>query len=177
MIAEPKPPYTSPGQVKIYTDGGAQNNPGPGGYGVVLLFGKYRKDLSGGFRQTTNNRMELLACIEGLKALTKPCEVTIYSDSKYVVDAINKGWLAKWKSNGWKLSNRKSVENMDLWQQFLIQLDTHSIRFEWVKGHSGDFFNEICDQLASKAYSQNDLAVDEGYELRNKEHQLALFDA
>jgi ribonuclease HI len=150
--------------VKIYTDGACKGNPGPGGYGVVLLAGERRRELSGGFRKTTNNRMELLACIEGLRSLKRPCSVVLTSDSKYVVNAMIKGWAKKWRSKGWKLTPSKPAKNPDLWAQLLDLCDTHEVCFEWVKGHSAHPENEQCDALAVAAAARKDLPVDEAFE-------------
>ena len=144
----------------MYTDGASRGNPGPGGYGTVLLAGPYRKELSEGFRKTTNNRMELLAVIKGLEALKKEgSEVLIYSDSKYVVDAVTKGWI--W---GWIKSGFKGKKNEDLWRRFLESYKKHKVEFRWVKGHAGNVENERCDQLAVKAAEMANLAADQGYE-------------
>ena len=116
-------------KVTIYTDGSSRGNPGPGGYGVVLKTPEYRKELSGGFRKTTNNRMELMGVIEGLKALKRPCKVRIYSDSKYIVDAVNQGWARRWKANNWKRNKKEKALNPDLWKQLLTLLDTHDVEF------------------------------------------------
>ena len=151
-------------EVKIYTDGASSGNPGPGGYGVVLLHNRHRKELSGGFRKTTNNRMELMAVIEGLKALKKKCKVTIYSDSKYIVDAIELGWLENWINKNWKKSNKEKVLNTDLWQQLYDLLKEHEVKFEWVKGHDGNPENERCDVLAVSAYQKAKLPADQVYE-------------
>jgi ribonuclease HI len=150
--------------VVIYTDGAASGNPGPGGYGVVLLYGDLRKELSGGFRKTTNNRMELLAVIEGLKALKTRCNVTIYSDSKYIVDAIEKGWLNNWIKKNWVKSNKERVLNPDLWQRLCALLAKHNVKFGWVRGHNGNIENERCDILAVTAYKQPNLPPDVYYE-------------
>ena len=145
--------------VLLYTDGAAKGNPGPGGYGVVLKFGKHRKELNQGFKETTNNRMELLAVIVGLEALTlTDYPVNIYSDSKYVVDAINKGWLKNWQKTGFK-----KKKNVDLWQRFLPLEKKFNLSFIWVKGHAGHPENERCDTLAVEAAESNNLIVDEGY--------------
>lgn len=147
-------------RIVIYTDGAASGNPGPGGYGVVMMCGPYRKELSGGFRKTTNNRMELLAVITGLEALKQPGEeVTIYSDSRYVVDAVEKGWVFGWEKTGFK--NKK---NPDLWKRFLTVYRKHKISFVWVKGHADIPENERCDQLAVGAYKRPDLQADCFYE-------------
>jgi ribonuclease HI len=152
------------GKVVIYTDGGAIDNPGPGGYGVVLRYKGHRKELSGGFRSTTNNRMELLACIEGLKALKNPCEVVLCSDSRYVVNGITKGWAKKWQANGWKLSKKRKAENVDLWEQLLALCEQHAVEFRWVRGHAGNPDNERCDQLAMQAASRPNLPPDAAFE-------------
>jgi ribonuclease HI len=152
------------GKILIYTDGGAIDNPGPGGYGVVLRYKGHRKELSGGFRRTTNNRMELLACIEGLKALKRRCTVVLYSDSKYVVNGMSKGWAERWQARGWKLNNDEDVKNADLWQQLVILCQQHDVEFRWVRGHSGNPDNERCDQLAMAAAQGRELATDVAYE-------------
>jgi ribonuclease HI len=138
-------------KVTLYTDGGCINNPGPGGYGVVLLYEKKRKELSAGFRHTTNNRMELLACIQGLKALKYPCAVTLYSDSQYVVNGISKGWAKRWRAKGWMRNQLDPAENADLWAILLDLCDIHRVEFCWVRGHAGNRENERCDQLAKDA--------------------------
>jgi len=149
--------------VRIYTDGGAIVNPGPGGYGVVILDGKRRKELSDGRRRTTNNRMELMACIEGLKA-TKKRSVIIYSDSRYVINGIKKGWARRWRANGWMRNKTQSAENADLWAELLEQCDMHDVEWVWVKGHAGNRENERCDQLARLAVRKKRLLPDEAYE-------------
>ena len=150
--------------VEIYTDGACKGNPGPGGYGVVLLSGGRRKELSGGFRKTTNNRMELLACIEGLRSLKRPCTVVLTSDSKYVVEAMNKGWAKRWRSNGWKLSPSKPAKNSDLWKQLLDLCGGHRVSFKWVQGHNGHPENECCDVLAVAASQLKELPADLAFE-------------
>lgn len=150
--------------VEIYTDGACKGNPGPGGYGVILRSGERAKEHSGGFRKTTNNRMELLACIVGLESLNKPCTVTVTSDSKYVVNAIENGWAKKWRLKGWKLSPSKPAKNPDLWARLLDLCETHSVRFKWVKGHNEHPENERCDELAVEACLGKELPVDEGFE-------------
>lgn len=151
-------------QVTIYTDGAASPNPGPGGYGVVLLFGEHRKELCQGFRLTTNNRMELLAVIAGLEALKKPCQVTLYSDSKYVVQAIQKGWAVRWQQRGWMRNQEEKAKNADLWQRYLDAAARHAVQLEWVRGHAGVEENERCDQLAVEAAKADDLLVDQAFE-------------
>ena len=150
--------------VVMHTDGACSGNPGPGGYGTVMQFGNRRTELSGGFRRTTNNRMELLAVIVGFEALKLPCAVTVYSDSKYVVDAVNKGWARRWRANGWRRNKREKAENPDLWARLLDLIETHSVVFRWVRGHAGDEGNERADALAVTASTGKNLAADEGYE-------------
>jgi ribonuclease HI len=151
-------------QVKIYTDGGCIDNPGPGGYGVVLLYNSHRKELSGGYRRTTNNRMEILAAIMGLEALKESCTVTVYSDSQYLVHAIQKGWARRWQANGWRRSNKEKAINPDLWEKLLELCAIHKVRFEWIRGHAGHGENERCDELATAAARGSNLAIDRGYE-------------
>ncbi len=134
--------------VEIFTDGACSGNPGPGGYGVVLRYGTKEKELSGGDSSTTNNRMELLGVITGLAALKEPCQVTLTTDSKYVVDSITKGWVYNWKKNNWIKSDKKPALNVDLWEQLLPLLEKHKVTFKWVKGHAGHPENERCDRLA-----------------------------
>ena len=148
---------------RIYTDGACIENPGPGGYGVVLLDGKRRREFSGGFRLTTNNRMELLACIVGLQNLRAQRPAVVYSDSRYVVNGITKGWALRWRANGWMRTKTARAENADLWAQLLVLVDRNSVEFEWVKGHAGNRENERCDRLANAAASQRGLLADRGY--------------
>lgn len=144
----------------MYTDGAAKGNPGPGGYGVVLMYKQHRKELSEGYRQTTNNRMELLAVIKGLEALKKAVsEVTVYSDSKYVVEAVEKGWIWNWQKKGFK-----GKKNVDLWKRFIPLYHKHKVKFVWVKGHANITENERCDRLAVEAAEGSFLQKDEGYE-------------
>ena len=150
--------------VVIYTDGACSGNPGAGGYGVVLLYGSARKELSEGYRLTTNNRMEVLAVIKGLEALKEPCEVMLYSDSKYVVDAIEKGWVKRWKANGWYRNKKEKASNVDLWERLLAQLERHQVRFQWVKGHANHPENGRCDALARAAIAEGNLLEDESYQ-------------
>lgn len=152
--------------VSIYTDGGCRpSNPGPGGYGIVLNYNGQRKELSGGFRWTTNNRMELLAAIIGLEALKQPCQVTLYSDSKYLVDAMTAGWAKRWQSQGWRRNKKgEKAKNPDLWARLLDAAKRHKIDWQWVRGHSGITENERCDQLATQAAQGQNLPIDEGYE-------------
>lgn len=151
-------------KVLLFTDGACSGNPGRGGYGAILRYKDNEKVLSRGFRLTTNNRMELLAAIVGLEALTEPCEVELYSDSKYLVDALTKGWVDSWKKKGWKKADGKPALNVDLWQRLLAQTQRHSVSFVWLKGHAGHPENERCDALAVEAYGGEDLAEDVNYE-------------
>jgi ribonuclease HI len=155
-------------KVTIYTDGGCTPNPGPGGYGIVLIYGEQRRELSGGYRSTTNNRMELTAAIRGLQALKEPCEVTLFSDSQYVVNGITKGWARTWKSKGWIKSDKRPAENIDLWEDLLNLCETHTVRFEWIRGHNGHAENECCDRLAGDASRRQDLPIDSVYEGNSK---------
>ncbi len=150
-------------QVTIYTDGGCLGNPGPGGYGVVLLYKGSRKELSGGYRLTTNNRMELMAAIKGLEALKEPCAVTLYTDSRYLADAMTKGWARRWQANGWRRNRKEKALNPDLWERLLALCGRHEVRFVWVKGHAGVRENERCDELSQKAARRPDLPADPGY--------------
>ncbi len=149
--------------VVIYTDGAASPNPGPGGYGAVLLCNGRRKELSEGFKKTTNNRMELLGVIASLEALTMKCSGTVYSDSKYVVNAANKGWALKWQKKNWWRTTKEKAKNPDLWQRFLDVYEKHDMKLEWVKGHAGIQENERCDQLAVEAAKGDNLPEDAGY--------------
>lgn len=135
-------------KVEIFTDGACSGNPGPGGWGTILRYGGVSKELSGGEGATTNNRMELTAVIRGLEALKEPCAVTVYSDSKYFIDAIEKGWVLSWKRNGWRRSNKEPALNVDLWEALLPLLERHKVTLCWVKGHAGHPENERCDELA-----------------------------
>lgn len=134
--------------VYLYTDGACSGNPGPGGWGAVLVYGDHRKELSGGEKNTTNNRMELTAAIRGLEALKRPCKVVLTSDSKYLVDAVTKGWLDSWQRRGWKRGKNEEVLNVDLWEELLPLLTQHQVEFVWVKGHAGHPENERCDRMA-----------------------------
>ena len=137
--------------VTIYTDGACRGNPGPGGWGAILVFGEHKKELTGGEPSTTNNRMELLAAIYALEQLKYPCAVTLTTDSKYLCDAIIKGWATQWKRNGWRRSNKEPAANPDLWERLLGLLAIHKVEFVWVKGHNGHPFNERCDEMATEA--------------------------
>lgn len=135
-------------QVTLYTDGACSGNPGPGGWGAILVYREVEREFSGGEEKTTNNRMELLAVIEGLRRLKEPCEVTIYSDSRYLVDAINQGWALRWRENGWMRNKRDRALNPDLWEELLNLLEQHTCTFVWVKGHAENPYNNRCDALA-----------------------------
>ena len=156
------------GTVRIFTDGSARGNPdGPGGYGVVLQYIDqkgilHEKELSAGYVRTTNNRMELMAAIAGLEALNRSCEVELYSDSKYLTDAFNQGWIDNWSRNNWKRGKSGPVKNIDLWKRMLAAMEPHHVTFRWVKGHAGHPENERCDRLATAAADGKDLLTDEG---------------
>ncbi len=137
--------------VQIFSDGACSGNPGPGGWGTILRFGEHEKELSGGEKSTTNNRMELTAVIKGLEALKEPCEVEFFTDSKYIIDSVTKGWALKWKNNGWVKPDKKPALNPDLWERLLELLEIHKVTFNWVKGHAGHPENERCDRLAVAA--------------------------
>ena len=153
-------------KVEIYTDGAARGNPeGPGGYGTVLHYvdaaGQvFEKELSQGYRKTTNNRMELMAAIAGIEALKKPCDIVLYSDSKYLVDAFNQNWVDTWQRENWRRGKKNEVKNQDLWKRLLAAIGTHNVEFVWVKGHNGHAFNERCDKLATTAADGNELIDD-----------------
>lgn len=152
---------SSKAHITIYTDGSSRGNPGPGGYGVILMYGQHRKELSHGFRMTTNNRMELMAVIEGIKALnTKDIPVKIYSDSQYVVNAVEKGWLTTWIKTNFKGGKK----NPDLWKEYHILSKDYNIKLHWVKGHADNPYNNRCDELATAAADGRNLSIDHGYE-------------
>ena len=134
--------------VTIYTDGACSGNPGPGGWGAILMYGEHRRELSGGAAQTTNNRMELTAVIEALGCLKEPCVVELWSDSKYIIDALEKGWAAGWRKRGWVKSDKKPALNPDLWERLLNLMELHDVRCHWVKGHGSNEFNNRCDEMA-----------------------------
>ena len=154
--------------VKIYTDGAARGNPdGPGGYGTILSYvdpkgEEHIREFSQGYKKTTNNRMELMAVIAGLEALNRPCEVELYSDSQYVVNAFNQHWIDGWVKKGWKRGKNEPVKNVDLWKRLLAAKEPHTVKFIWVKGHNGHPQNERCDELATGAADGDGLLVDEG---------------
>lgn len=141
-------------KVMLYTDGACSGNPGPGGYCAILTFGSHKKVISGSEKDTTNNRMELSAVIKGLEALTRSCEVTVVSDSKYVCDAINQNWLNSWKAKNWKKSDGKQVLNPELWKELDLLLAKHKVTFQWIKGHAGHPYNEECDRIAVEEYKK-----------------------
>ena len=151
-------------RVIIHTDGACKGNPGPGGYGAVLVCGKHRKEVAQGYQLTTNNRMELRAAIAALGMLTEPCEVELHSDSKYLVQAISSKWIDGWQRRGWITSDKKPVKNQDLWQELLAVMHGHRIHWHWVKGHAGHRENERCDELANIAVAGNKLLTDTGFE-------------
>ncbi len=141
-------------KIVIYTDGACSGNPGPGGWGVVLQYGAHEKELSGGDAHTTNNKMELTAVIEALRLLKEPCQVDLYSDSKYVIDGITKGWAKGWRARGWKKADKTPAKNPELWEALLQLLDVHTVSFHWVKGHADNPYNNRCDELAVQAYQK-----------------------
>lgn len=149
--------------IKIYTDGACSGNPGPGGWGAVLLYKDTIKRLQGGFAYTTNGRMELMAAIMALSALKRPCGVTLYTDAAYLANAVNKKWLERWQKNGWRKTDKKPVHNADLWRQLAVLLHKHDVQFVWVKGHAENEYNNICDHMAVEAAHGEGLPEDVGY--------------
>jgi ribonuclease HI len=147
-------------EVEIYTDGACSGNPGPGGYGTILKYGPNEKELSGAYDNTTNNRMELMAVIKGLESLKEPCQVILYSDSKYIVDAMTKGWVTRWRSRGWMRNDKERAKNVDLWERVLQLADRHRVRWVWVKGHADNEFNNRCDRLAVEAIKHKPRLMD-----------------
>jgi ribonuclease HI len=147
-------------KITAFTDGACSGNPGPGGYGVILQYDSREKELSGGFRNTTNNRMELMGAIAALEALMEPCEVTIVTDSQYVANAVEKGWVYAWKQNGWRKKDKKMALNIDLWERLLVSLAKHKVTFHWIRGHAGHAENERCDALAVAASLSPNLPED-----------------
>ncbi len=135
-------------KIEMFTDGACSGNPGPGGWGTILKFNGVEKELSGGEHETTNNRMEMIAVISGLKALKEPCEVDLFTDSKYVCDSVTKGWVYSWQKNNWRKADKKPALNVDLWEEMLMLLDMHKVTFNWIKGHNGHPENERCDKMA-----------------------------
>ncbi|MFT5906211.1 MAG: ribonuclease HI [Cryomorphaceae bacterium] len=150
-------------KVLIYTDGSSRGNPGPGGYGALLLSGEHQKERSGGYEKTTNNRMELMAVIVALEALKVPCDVEVYSDSKYVINAMDQGWIHGWRQRGWAKADKKPLKNIDLWKRVYDGMQTHDVKWIWVKGHAGNTHNERCDYLATFAAQGENLPVDDGF--------------
>ena len=142
-------------EIEIYTDGACSGNPGPGGYGAILDYKGKKKEISAGFKLTTNNRMEILAAIAALECLKEPCKVTLYSDSRYLVDAVEKNWVKRWRDNGWKRNKADKALNVDLWERLLKMLDMHEVSFKWVKGHASNPQNNRCDELARGAAQNN----------------------
>lgn len=147
-------------KISVFTDGACSGNPGPGGYGAILRYNGRERELSGGFRNTTNNRMELMGAIVALESLNEPCEVTIVTDSQYLVNSVEKRWVFNWKANGWRRSGKERVLNIDLWERLLTQLARHSVSFQWIRGHSGQPENERCDALAVAAAAARGLPED-----------------
>lgn len=149
--------------IRVYTDGGCLGNPGPGGFGAVLLYKDHRKELSAGFKHTTNNRMELMGAIVALESLKAQSKVSLHTDSQYVVNGIEKGWAAGWKRRGWIKADKQKALNPDLWERLLTLCSHHDVKFVWVRGHNGDVENERCDVLAKEAAMQKDPPPDPGY--------------
>lgn len=149
--------------VTIYTDGSSRGNPGPGGFGTLLVYQGQHKELSGGYAKTTNNRMEIMAALAGIEALSEPCQITLYSDSRYLVDAMSKGWLHGWKKKGWSRGPNKPLKNVDLWKRMAEAVRDHKISWQWVKGHAGHPENERCDELATSAADRRGNPSDSGF--------------
>jgi ribonuclease HI len=156
-------------RVVIHTDGSCLGNPGPGGWAVILRYRDHEREMAGGFAQTTNNRMEVMAVLKALHSLKEPCCVDLYTDSQYVAKAVREGWLKKWRSNGWRNAAGKPVKNRDLWEQLLPLLERHDIRFFWLKGHAGHPENERCDELARVQAALSGLPADEGFAAAREE--------
>lgn len=150
-------------KVSIYTDGACSGNPGKGGYGVILSYNGNTKELSAGYECTTNNRMELMAVITGLRSLKEPCEVDLYSDSKYFIDSVEKNWIGSWQKNGWRNSKKEPVKNRELFEEIIRLLSVHKVNLHWVKGHNGHEQNERCDYLATSAAKGDNLLTDKEY--------------
>jgi ribonuclease HI len=148
-------------RIQLYSDGACSGNPGPGGYGVILKYNEHEKEFSAGYKLTTNNRMELMAIIVGLESLKEKCKVDVFSDSKYIVDAVNQGWALKWEANNWKRNKKEMAKNIDLWVRLLDLLEKHDVSMNWVKGHAGHPENERCDELAVAA-SASPTLIDDG---------------
>lgn len=158
-------------KIEIFTDGSSLGNPGPGGYGVIVSYKGIKKELSQGYRRTTNNRMEMMGAIAALSALKERCEVILYTDSQYLCDGIGKGWAAGWRRRGWRKSNKEKALNVDLWSKLLDLLEYHKVELRWIRGHAGHPENERCDVLAKQAAVSPNLLIDKGYE---ENAQLAL---
>jgi ribonuclease HI len=151
-------------EVIIYTDGACTGNPGPGGFGVILIYNDHRKEISRGFRKTTNNRMELMAVIAGLQSLKNPCRVILYTDSQYIADSVNQGWAKRWQANNWRRSKKAKAMNPDLWEKLLDLLNQHRVDMRWLKGHDGNQENERADYLATHAIKSDSMEIDQAYE-------------
>jgi ribonuclease HI len=151
-------------EVTVYTDGACIGNPGPGGYAAILIAGDKRREIVGGHRLTTNNRMEILAALVALETLKRPCRVKVHSDSRYLVDAFMQGWAQRWRDNGWKRNRKEKAVNADLWERLLVICEKHKVEFVWVQGHAGHPENECCDRLAVAAAQADELSPDVGYE-------------
>jgi len=169
-------PGDARGKIIVYTDGGSLGNPGPGGYGAVILDGEERTELARGFRLTTNNRMELMGCIAALEALETPSDVVLHSDSSYVVNGMSKGWARKWRANNWMRTREEAAENADLWGRLLDLCDFHRVEFVWVRGHAGHEENERCDALVRRAAAGADLIEDSAYVQGRTRFTSSLFD-
>lgn len=168
--------WTEIPDIQLYSDGGAEPNPGKGGFGVILSYKGVKKEFFKGYEMTTNNRMELMGVIFGLEQLKTKSNVQVFTDSKYVIDGITKGWAEKWKKNGWKRDKNNIAINYDLWDRLLNAISEHIVEFIWVKGHSGHLENERCDALANCGINSNDLLVDVGYESKNVESEQSTLD-
>lgn len=169
-------PLAREGYIHIYTDGGCIDNPGPGGWGAVIISGDERTEISGGYRLTTNNRMELTACIQALGTLGETRKVQLFTDSQYVANAVEKGWAKRWRDRGWMRDRSHRAENADLWAELLGIIERHQVTFHWVRGHAGNPENERCDVLAGEAARRQDLPRDTGYEQALKDRDTGLFE-
>ncbi len=154
---------TAKQNITIYTDGSSLGNPGPGGWGAIMIWEDSRKEFSEGYRQTTNNRMEIRGVLHALEQLSKPCNVSIHTDSRYVCDAVEKRWIQNWLRNGWKTAGKQPVKNRDLWERLIPLLKTHDVRFFWIKAHAGPPENERCEELAKQAAMRSNMPADDGY--------------
>jgi ribonuclease HI len=169
-IAAPQEGPAGNSVVSIYTDGSSLGNPGPGGWAAILVCGDRKREISKGYLETTNNRMEIRGVIHGLEALTRPCTVHVHTDSRYVCDAVTKRWIASWVKNGWKNASKKPVKNRDLWERLIPLLKRHAVHFHWVKAHNGHPENERCDELAKRAAQSSGRVKDEGYSTETREN-------